>query len=58
MYELKLLINNVNVTKYLTSLTWEGDNEQAGRKISFTLAYNTATKDTTFKNASVPLVRC
>lgn len=55
MYELKLLINNVNVTKYLTSLTWEGDNEQAGRKISFTLAYNTATKDTTFKNASVPL---
>lgn len=37
-----------DITHYVTTTTWSGDADQAARKLSFEIAYNTAKNDITF----------
>jgi len=37
-------VNNQDITPYAISYTWQGDKDQAGRKLEFPIAYNTKDK--------------
>ncbi|WP_329758935.1 hypothetical protein [Allisonella histaminiformans] len=40
--------NNLDITDYVTKLTWSGDSDQAARKVDFSIVYNMANKDKAF----------
>lgn len=40
----------IDVSPYVTSMTWSGDLSSAGRKLEFSIAYTTAAKDSGWKN--------
>lgn len=42
-------------TQYVTSCTWTGSMEEAGRSIEFAIAYTTAAKDAAFVNFQIEL---
>lgn len=50
MDSFKFLVNDKDITNYIISFSWSGDNSQAGRKLEFTVAFNNVTKDSTFTN--------
>ena len=39
---------NYDITNYVLKYAWSGDAEQAARKLEFSIAYNTPTKDKVF----------
>ena len=55
MFELKDVTKNKDITPFLTELTWSGDLNQAGRKLSFGIAYTTDKKDKSWKNLTLEL---
>lgn len=55
MFELKDVTKNKDITPFLVSLEWSGDLNQAGRKLSFNIAYTTNKKDKSWKNLTLEL---
>lgn len=41
-------LDNFDITDYVSKITWSGDEDQAARKLEFTIVYNTVDKDNTF----------
>lgn len=41
-------LDNFDITDYVSAITWSGDEDQAARKLEFTIVYNTIEKDSTF----------
>ena len=48
-------LDNFDITDYVSGVTWSGDEDQAARKLEFTIIYNTADKDTTFVQLDLKL---
>lgn len=46
---------SIDVTNYVTRYTWNGDVDQAARKLDFDIAYNTPNKDAAFINLDLQL---
>ena len=46
---------NKEFTQYVTTCTWAGSMEEAGRSITFSIAYTTAAKDKAFVNFKIEL---
>ena len=46
---------NVDITDYVQKYTWGGDDEQAARKLEFSIAYNTKAKDEVFEPLDLKL---
>jgi len=44
-------VNDKDISSYVISYQWQGDVDQAGRKLDFSIAYN--TKDTVFVNQNI-----
>lgn len=55
MSTFKFLINDKDLTNYIISFTWSGDNQEAARKLEFTIAFNNVTKDSTFVNPHIEI---
>ena len=55
MDNFKFLVNDKDITNYITSFTWNGDNAEAARKLEFSIAFNNVTKDSTFVNPNIEL---
>lgn len=55
MNKFKFMINDTDVTDYIISFTWSGDNQEAARKVEFTIAFNNVTKDSTFTNPKIEI---
>ena len=55
MANFKFLVNDKDITNYITSFTWSGDNNEAARKLEFSIAFNNVTKDSTFVNPNIEL---
>lgn len=55
MNSFKFLIDNKDVTEYIISFTWSGDNNEAARKVEFSIAFNNVSKDSTFINPKIEL---
>ena len=51
----KALINDKDITSYVTSFTWSGSNDTAARKVDFSVLFNTSKKDSSFKNEPIKL---
>ena len=51
----KALINDKDITSYVTSFTWSGSNDTAARKVDFSVLFNTSKKDSSFKNQPIKL---
>lgn len=43
----------IDVSPYVTSITWSGDLSSAGRKLEFAIAYTTSVKDSGWKNIAL-----
>lgn len=50
MYKLTDTTKSIDISSYLTSMTWAGDLDSAGRKLEFMIAYTTNAKDKTWTN--------
>lgn len=55
MANFKFLVNDKDITNYITSFTWGGDNNEAARKLEFSIAFNNVTKDSSFVNPKIEL---
>lgn len=55
MNSFKFLIDDKDVTEYIISFTWSGDNSEAARKVEFNIAFNNVSKDSTFINPNIKL---
>lgn len=55
MNSFKFLIDNKDVTEYIISFTWSGDNNEAARKVEFSIAFNNVSKDSSFVNPKIEL---
>lgn len=55
MNSFKFLIDDKDVTEYIISFTWSGDNNEAARKVEFSIAFNNVSKDSTFINPKIEL---
>lgn len=55
MNSFKFLIDDKDVTEYIISFTWSGDNNEAARKVEFSIAFNNVSKDSTFINPNIKL---
>lgn len=55
MNSFKFLIDDKDVTEYIISFTWSGDNNEAARKVEFSIAFNNVSKDSTFVNPKIEL---
>lgn len=55
MANFKFLVNDKDITNYITSFTWGGDNNEAARKLEFSIAFNNVTKDSSFINPKIEL---
>ena len=55
MNSFKFLIDDKDVTEYIISFTWSGDNNEAARKVEFSIAFNNVSKDSSFINPKIEL---
>lgn len=55
MNSFKFFIDDKDVTEYIISFTWSGDNNEAARKVEFSIAFNNVSKDSTFINPKIEL---
>lgn len=55
MNSFKFLIDDKDVTEYIISFTWSGDNSEAARKVEFSIAFNNVSKDSSFINPKIEL---
>lgn len=55
MNSFKFLIDDKDVTEYIISFTWSGDNNEAARKVEFSIAFNNVSKDSSFINPNIKL---
>lgn len=55
MNSFKFLIDDKDVTEYIISFTWSGDNNEAARKVEFSIAFNNISKDSSFINPKIEL---
>lgn len=55
MNSFKFLIDDKDVTEYIISLDWSGDNSEAARKVEFSIAFNNVSKDSSFINPKIEL---
>ena len=55
MSTFKFFINDKDLTNYIIFFTWSGDNQEAARKLEFTIAFNNVTKDSTFINPRIEI---
>lgn len=55
MNSFKFFIDDKDVTEYIISFTWSGDNNEAARKVEFSIAFNNVSKDSTFINPNIEL---
>lgn len=55
MTNFKFIVNDKDITNYITSFTWSGDNNEAARKLEFSIAFNNVTKDSSFVNPNIEL---
>lgn len=55
MNSFKFLIDDKDVTEYIISFTWSGDNNEAARKVEFSITFNNVSKDSTFINPKIEL---
>lgn len=53
MFQLIDTTTSTDLTPYLVALEWAGDMKQAGRRISFSIAYTTPDKDSVWNNVTV-----
>lgn len=55
MNSFKFFIDDKDLTEYIISFTWSGDNNEAARKVEFSIAFNNVSKDSTFINPKIEL---
>lgn len=55
MNSFKFFIDDKDVTEYIISFTWSGDNSEAARKVEFSIAFNNVSKDSSFINPKIEL---
>lgn len=55
MNSFKFFIDDKDVTEYIISFTWSGDNNEAARKVEFSIAFNNVSKDSSFVNPKIEL---
>lgn len=55
MNSFKFFIDDKDVTEYIISFTWSGDNNEAARKVEFNIAFNNVSKDSSFINPKIEL---
>lgn len=53
MNKFKFYIDDKDLTNHIVSFTWSGDNQEAARKLEFTIAFNNVTKDSNFVNPNI-----